>query len=88
MLLPEKTNHETGAKVKRAPSRYQTYLLRLWCVDDGEKARWRASLQDVRTGQRLSFAGLDEAYAYLQREIGVDGPIQQRSGAGTSEEGT
>jgi hypothetical protein len=28
------------------------YLLRLWRVDNGTEALWRASLQDVRTGER------------------------------------
>jgi len=45
------------------------YLLRLWRVDNGMEAIWRASLQDVRTGERLGFAGLDEAFAYLRQQL-------------------
>jgi hypothetical protein len=45
------------------------YLLRLWRVDNGPQAIWRASLQDVRTGERLGFAGLDEAIAYLRQQL-------------------
>lgn len=45
------------------------YLLRLWRVDNGAQAIWRASLQDVRTGERLGFAGLDEAVAYLRQQL-------------------
>jgi hypothetical protein len=48
---------------------YRAYLLRLWRVDDGANALWRASLQDVRTGQRLGFANLDKAFAFLQQQI-------------------
>jgi hypothetical protein len=55
--------------MKREPSGYRAYLLRLWRIEDGEKAIWRASLQDVRTGQRLGFADLDEAIAHLRKEI-------------------
>ena len=45
------------------------FLLRLWRVDNGQEMIWRASLQDVRTGERLGFAGLDEAVAYLQQQL-------------------
>ena len=45
------------------------YLLRLWRVDNGTEAIWRASLQDVRTGERLSFPGLDQALAYLRQQL-------------------
>jgi hypothetical protein len=45
------------------------YLLRLWRVDNGPQAIWRASLQDVRTGERIGFAGLDEAVAHLRQQL-------------------
>lgn len=45
------------------------YLLRLWRADNGTEAIWRASLQDVRTGERLGFAGLDEVVAYLRQQL-------------------
>jgi hypothetical protein len=45
------------------------YLLRLWRVDNGPEAIWRASLQDVHTGERHGFAGLDEAFAYLRQQL-------------------
>jgi hypothetical protein len=43
------------------------YLLRLWRTGEQEEAVWRASLQDVRTGERVGFSGLEEAFAYLQQ---------------------
>jgi hypothetical protein len=52
------------------------YLLRLWRVDNGAEAIWRASLQDVRTGERRGFAGLDEVIAYLRRQL--DPPPEPR----------
>jgi hypothetical protein len=45
------------------------YLLRLWREDDGAETVWRASLQDVRTGKRHGFPGLDEAFTYLQQQL-------------------
>lgn len=44
------------------------YLLRLWRVDNGTEAIWRASLQDVRSGERLGFASLNEAVAFLRQQ--------------------
>ncbi|MBN1640921.1 MAG: hypothetical protein JXA09_06775 [Anaerolineae bacterium] len=52
------------------------YVLRLWRVSDGERAIWRASLQDVRSGERVGFAGLDEAMAYLQQQIGAPSEVE------------
>ncbi|MBN1139797.1 MAG: hypothetical protein JXM73_24715 [Anaerolineae bacterium] len=45
------------------------YLLRLWRVEDGSGVVWHASLQDVRSGERQGFAGLDEAFAYLRQQL-------------------
>jgi hypothetical protein len=45
------------------------YLLRLWRVDNGTEAIWRASLQDVRSGERLGFASLNEAVAFLRQQL-------------------
>jgi hypothetical protein len=67
MLVANHTDYETGAEMKGAPSCYQAYLLRLWRVADGEKAIWRASLQDVRTSQRLGFARPNETYVFAGR---------------------
>jgi hypothetical protein len=37
------------------------YMLRMWCADRA----WQASLQDVKTSQRIGFASLEELFAYL-----------------------
>jgi hypothetical protein len=45
------------------------YVLRLWLVMDGQEGIWRASLQDVRTGERRGFADLEGACRYLHARI-------------------
>ncbi|MEJ2208326.1 MAG: hypothetical protein P8129_04735 [Anaerolineae bacterium] len=46
---------------------YVAYLLRLWQVDGGQDAPWRASLESPETGERLGFAGLGELFAFLEQ---------------------
>ncbi len=48
---------------------YHSYLLRLWQEDDSAES-WRASLQDVPTGDHRGFGSLAELAAFLQ-EIAV-----------------
>ena len=52
---------------------YLAYLLRLWRTGGEESAAWHASLQDARTGQRIGFACLDDAVAYLKQRMGEEG---------------
>lgn len=47
---------------------YFAYLLRLWRESGGESARWRASLQDPHSGERLGFASLEDLLGFLRRE--------------------
>jgi hypothetical protein len=49
---------------------YIAYLLRLWRETSGGSSRWRASLQDPHSGERIGFASLEELFGYLRREIG------------------
>jgi hypothetical protein len=47
------------------PQDYHSYLLRLWRVrDDG--INWRASLEDVQTGELQGFARLTDLIEFLQ----------------------
>jgi len=48
--------------------KYLSYLLRLWEVSaaPGEDAIWRASVECVQGGERMSFASLDDLLAYLR----------------------
>lgn len=54
------------------PSPYTTYLLRTWL----EGSAWRYSVEEVGSGERHGFAGLDDFVAFmLAREalpIGVE----------------
>ncbi len=44
---------------------YQSYLLRLWRVDQSGSCNWRASLEDPRTGERIGFANLEDLFVFL-----------------------
>ena len=49
---------------------YVSYLLRLWREEGGQTARWRGSLQDSLSGERVGFASLEELFGYLRRGTG------------------
>ena len=49
------------------PAGYLSYLLRLW--REGEPGcNWRASLEDVATGERRGFAGLGDLIRFLYQQ--------------------
>jgi hypothetical protein len=50
---------------------YLSYLLRLWRVRERGPPAWRASLQRPGSGERASFATLDDLFAYLREQTGV-----------------
>ncbi|HEX5691798.1 MAG TPA: hypothetical protein VFX76_17405 [Roseiflexaceae bacterium] len=54
---------------------YRSYLLRLWGAQSGEGFVWRASLEDARTGERHSFAELEQLFAFLRQQANDDGQI-------------
>jgi hypothetical protein len=58
------------------PPDYFAYLLRLWREKGGETARWRASLQDPHSGERVGFAHLDELVAFLRERTGLAPPAE------------
>ena len=45
---------------------YMAYLLRLWRARDGERPGWRASLENVRTGERRGFRSVEELLAFIK----------------------
>jgi hypothetical protein len=53
----------------RAKPRYLSYLLRLWQAGSEGRPVWRASLESPRTGERISFLGSEDLFAYLERQI-------------------
>jgi hypothetical protein len=48
-------------------SRAESYLIRLW--RDREHGPWRASLQNIRSGEAQHFACPEELWTYLQMEM-------------------
>ena len=46
-------------------SAYHSYLLRLWRVQEKGEVHWRASLENVLTGEMHGFADLAALQAYL-----------------------
>ena len=45
--------------------RYHAYLLRLWISIHPEPGKWRASLENIHTHERLVFTELEELMAFL-----------------------
>ncbi len=63
--------------VRRKQPDYLSYLVRLWRVgaqsqfETHLKQRvWRASAESAHTGERWSFASLDELFDFLHRQTG------------------
>jgi hypothetical protein len=50
----------------RERRQYVAYLLRLWQVPSGGGRVWRASLQDVHTGERRGFISVAQMIAFLE----------------------
>ena len=56
------------------PDAYQTYLLHLWRVRCQGKWQWRASIDSRRSGERHSFASLEQLFAYLTEHCDRQAP--------------
>jgi hypothetical protein len=76
-FLREQTGEQVEGTVEERPD-YLSYLLRLWRVSGDKESHhaggggvWRASLESVRTGERRSFASLEELFDFLREQIGV-----------------
>ena len=55
---------------------YRAYLLRLWRTGEGELHRWRASLEDPQSGDRIGFGDLAALFCFLsdQTRLQTEGP--------------
>lgn len=65
-------------------SKYQSYLLRLWRVDEDGHQVWRASLEYPRTGERHGFATPELLLEFLRnltqkKEKEQDNSINQQN---------
>ena len=49
---------------------YLSYLLRLWRAGEDEQ-EWRAMLQEVSTGETMSFATFNDLCRFLRSELGI-----------------
>jgi len=60
--------------------RYHAFVVRL--SQESEQAPWRIFLQAADTGERMTFANLEELLVYLQRVCEGDGtPVPPPEGA-------
>ncbi|RMF05856.1 MAG: hypothetical protein D6768_00395 [Chloroflexi bacterium] len=56
---------------------YAAYLLRLW-YEDGAVC-WRATLENVHTGEQTGFANLEKLFAFLRQRAEDNSPEETRS---------
>lgn len=52
--------------MKSIQNDYRSYLLRMWRASMEEGTDWRASLEEVSTGELHGFPNLAALYGYLQ----------------------
>ena len=57
--------------MKSTQSNYHSYLLRLWRENGPERMIWRASLEDVQTGELRGFENLAALLRYLEEQAFV-----------------
>ena len=48
---------------------YFAYLLRLWRENNHKTPVWRASLEDIESGEQIKFANADALFNYLQEKM-------------------
>ena len=53
-------------QVSQEQPRYMSYLLRLWQTSSGGQNVWRASLENINTGEKIGFENLPELCSYLE----------------------
>jgi hypothetical protein len=66
----------------RETREYVAYLLRLWRERSDELTRWRASLQDPHSGERVGFASLEELFDFLHRQVVAATDVDEEQGGG------
>lgn len=60
------------------PGGYRSYLLRLW--REKVDVDWRASLQNVLTGERHVFANLEQLFVFLKGSLKTEGQPEPQEG--------
>jgi hypothetical protein len=56
-------------------TRYASYLLRLWQMQNDQQTIWVASIQDPATGEKRPFASVGALLQFLQAEFGECGSV-------------
>jgi hypothetical protein len=51
-------------------TRYTSYLLRLWQMQNDQQTTWVASVQSTATGEQRSFPSISALLEFLQAEFG------------------
>lgn len=49
----------------KQPQRYNSYLIRLWCDEEGQP--WRVMVQSVRSDESHTFKDLEELIHFLSK---------------------
>ncbi len=68
---------------------YLAYLLRLWTSAQADAVKWRASLENVHSHERLVFQDLEALIAFLRsqtEEKRVDDPLTRSESDGEERE--
>ena len=56
--------------MNREPSRYFSYLIRIWEARTNDKHTWRASLERPGLKERLGFSNIEELFAFIKDDVG------------------
>ena len=66
-------------------SGYLSYMLRMWRIRDcNGKAVWCASLEEPGSHHTENFGDADAMFAFLQSQLGIEKPGEQRTGSNGS----
>jgi hypothetical protein len=58
-----------GPPMTRTPSRYRSFLVRLWRSESDDPPVWHASTEDTMTGERRNFAGMAQLFGFLEQQV-------------------
>jgi hypothetical protein len=59
---------------------YNAYMLRLWRTEYKGEWQWRASLESPHTGERQSFASLEQCFTFLRDLCGSQASDMTQAG--------
>lgn len=74
-FLNHKLDIEKGVPNLQRSTRYTSYLLRLWQMQNDQQTTWVASVQSTVTGEQRSFPSVGALLEFLQAEFGRCEPV-------------